>query len=63
MVIKPPTMGPATGPMNVAPANMQTATPLSIGFQKSARAPPTMASGAVGEVSAKLHISSFTLPT
>lgn len=39
-------MGPATGPMKVAPAKTQTATPLSTGFQKSAMAPPTIPKGA-----------------
>jgi hypothetical protein len=41
-----PIIGPATGPINVAAANTHTATPRSTGSQKSARAPPTMATGA-----------------
>ena len=45
-VTNPPKIGPATGPIKVAAANMATATPLSTGPQKSARAPPTIASGA-----------------
>jgi hypothetical protein len=39
-------IGPPTGPMNVAAAKTQTATPLSTGSQKSARAPPTIPRGA-----------------
>ena len=39
-------MGPAMGPIKVAAAKTQTATPRSTGPQKSASAPPTMANGA-----------------
>lgn len=45
-VMNPPMMGPAMGPMNVAPAKTHTATPRSTGPKKSAREPPTIASGA-----------------
>jgi hypothetical protein len=40
-------IGPAIGPINVAAANTHTAIPLSTGPKKSARAPPTMARGAI----------------
>lgn len=39
-------MGPKVGPPNVAAENHATATARSTGSQISARAPPTMASGA-----------------
>lgn len=45
-VTKPPMIGPATGPANVAPAKTLTATALFTGSQKSASAPPTIESGA-----------------
>ena len=40
---KPPAIGPATGPMNVAPENRPRAKPLCTGSQKSASVPPMMA--------------------
>lgn len=46
IVMKPPMIGPATGPIKVAPAKRPRAKPLSTGPQKSARAPPIMARGA-----------------
>jgi len=45
-VMKPPMIGPAIGPMNVAAAKTHTAIPLSTGPKKSARVPPTIARGA-----------------
>ena len=55
--MKPPMIGPATGPMNVAPAKRPRANPRSTGPQKSARAPPMMARGAEPNVPAKKRAS------
>lgn len=41
MVMKPPTIGPATGPMNVLAANIDIAIPRSTGPNRSARIPDT----------------------
>lgn len=41
IVIKPPTTGPATGPMKVIAANIATATARSTGSRVSASIPPT----------------------
>lgn len=43
MTMKPPAIGPATGPMKTAPVNNPRASPRSTGPQKSASAPPMTA--------------------
>ena len=42
---KPPTIGPATGPMKVAPEKRPSAKSLSTGPQKSANVPPMIVNG------------------
>ena len=56
-MIYSPTIGPAIGPINVAPAKAAVATPRSKTSQKSTYVPPTIAIGAAPKQPPKKRLS------